>query len=43
MIMIGNIPKGSPKMSRETFEDILIWGFVAAICVVAVLFDNGIL
>jgi hypothetical protein len=30
-------------MKRETFEDILIWGFVLVICVIAVLMNRGIL
>jgi len=30
-------------MSRETLEDILIWGFVFAICVIAVLLNKGVL
>jgi hypothetical protein len=30
-------------MKRETFEDILIWGFVLVICIIAVLMNRGIL
>lgn len=30
-------------MSRETIEDIIIWGTIIVICVVAVLVNKGIL
>jgi len=33
--------KGDKKMSRETLEDILIWGFVIAVCVFAVWFHKA--